>query len=704
MVDPPSRAAELLGLGSEPAFGRRQTVAGVAAILLLAAALRLPLLDEVPAGLFCDEAADGYNAYSLLKTGRDEHGTLLPFFIPSFGSGLKNPAYVYAVIPPVALFGLDDTTVRLPAALYGVLAVLAIYLLGRTLFNDKVGMVAALLLALCPWHLHFSRIAFDLIALPTFFLFGLDSLLKGIDRGERRLFIAAGVLLGLTPYAYSIANVFVPLMLAAIVALYRRELWSRRQSAVSGLLAFLLTMVPLFYFKLFDPRDVDRFALIGIVDAGAPVTQILREFAQNYRQYLSFEFLFQHGDPIVRHSVRGFGENLLSVAPWFLIGLVAAFARARRGMLLVWWLLTYPVAAALVRETPSATRSIVGAPLIPLVGAIGLVAAWSLLGALRQNHRAWLRAALVVVAVSTIGIEAARYLRSYFVDYPKYSAPTYHGWQYGYRETIRFMEQHRGEFDRLVLTATEVNQPQIFALFYSLRDPREYHATGDPGYDIFIPEHYSQYDLDAGRMLFAANPLDTAFFEEYEVLHEVKAPGGEVVYQIIEPLRRKRFLDRWEAFGPLPPGLTEVPALVGETAPQWRPVESEFVYTDLDRVLGASDHVCAVAATEIVLEGPARDAVLECIGSEDLFAPTVGSQRLAAATLEPRAPQRFPVRLESGSNPLQVLSCEGEGDWYFACSVVDGSGRSLDEVSSRAPHEIEPVSVEASVAPTPPSR
>jgi hypothetical protein len=324
--------------------------------------------------------------------------------------------------------------------------------------------------------------------------------------------------------------------------------------------------------------------------------------------------------------------------------------------------------------------------LFPLVAAIGLTAAWSLLASLRRRPRVAARAALVVLAAGSITFEAARYLRSYFVEYPKYSAPTYEGFQYGYRDSIRFMEERRGEYDRLVLTATEVNQPWIFALFYSQRDPREFHATGDTGYEIFIPEHYSQYDLDAGRMLYQAHPSDTAFFEEFEVLHDVTAPGGEVVYRIIEPHRRKRFLDRWEAFGPLPAGLTEVPPEGGMPLSDATPrqLDGEFVYRDLDLAFDHADHLCAVAATDVVLEGPAVDAWLECIGTDDLFVPAVGEPP-AAVTLERRTPRRFPLRLETGSNRLRALSCDREGDWSFACSVVDAQGRSLDQVESREP-------------------
>ena len=48
-------------------------------IITLAILLRLTLLSSVPVGFNDDEAAFGYNAYSILKTGRDEWGRFLPF-------------------------------------------------------------------------------------------------------------------------------------------------------------------------------------------------------------------------------------------------------------------------------------------------------------------------------------------------------------------------------------------------------------------------------------------------------------------------------------------------------------------------------------------------------------------------------------------------------------------------------------------------
>src|SRR3989304_1484349 len=95
-------------------------------VLVLATFLRLWRLDINPPGLTPDEAALGYNAYSILKTGRDEYGDLLPIIFKSFGD-YKPGFYVYLTVPFVAVFGLNEWSVRLPSALSGVLAIFLIH-------------------------------------------------------------------------------------------------------------------------------------------------------------------------------------------------------------------------------------------------------------------------------------------------------------------------------------------------------------------------------------------------------------------------------------------------------------------------------------------------------------------------------------------------------------------------------------------------
>ena len=132
------------------------------AIILVASVLRLYKLGSVPPSLYWDEASLGYNAYSILTTAHDEHGKFLP--LTNFGTfgDYKPPGYIYATVPSIAIFGLSDFAIRFPSAFFGVLTVLLTYFLTKKFFESEVvAQVATLFLAISPWHLQFSRGAFE---------------------------------------------------------------------------------------------------------------------------------------------------------------------------------------------------------------------------------------------------------------------------------------------------------------------------------------------------------------------------------------------------------------------------------------------------------------------------------------------------------------------------------------------------------------
>ena len=106
-------------------------------IVLIAVFLRVWDLGNTPPSPDWDETALGYNAYSILKTGRDEYGNFLPLTIRSFDD-YKPPLYVYVAIPFVAFLGLDTWVVRLPSVVAGVLAVIGTFLLVQELLRYDI--------------------------------------------------------------------------------------------------------------------------------------------------------------------------------------------------------------------------------------------------------------------------------------------------------------------------------------------------------------------------------------------------------------------------------------------------------------------------------------------------------------------------------------------------------------------------------------
>ena len=73
---------------------------------ILALFLRLWRISDFPPALSWDEAAIGYNAYSILETGKDEYGESYPILFKSFND-YKLPGYIYLTTISEKLFGLN---------------------------------------------------------------------------------------------------------------------------------------------------------------------------------------------------------------------------------------------------------------------------------------------------------------------------------------------------------------------------------------------------------------------------------------------------------------------------------------------------------------------------------------------------------------------------------------------------------------------
>ena len=105
-------------------------------IVLLSSVFRLYQLGKTPNALEWDEVALGYDAYSILKTGRDQFGKFMPVTFRSLDD-YKPPIYEYATVPSVAIFGLTPFAVRLPSALSGIGMVFVLFFFSKLIFCCK---------------------------------------------------------------------------------------------------------------------------------------------------------------------------------------------------------------------------------------------------------------------------------------------------------------------------------------------------------------------------------------------------------------------------------------------------------------------------------------------------------------------------------------------------------------------------------------
>ena len=192
-------------------------------ILILAAVLRFWHISQNPPSLYWDEVSLVYNAYSVLKTAKDEHGKFLPVTnFAAFGD-YKPPGYIYAAVPSVGVFGLNEFAVRFPSAAAGTLAVLVTYFLTRKLFSKrKISFLASFFMAISPWSIHFSRVAFEANLAALFSLIGIYLFVKFTkDRGF--WIIPSGLSFVLAVNTYTGQRLFVPFILVVLLIQFRKQ-------------------------------------------------------------------------------------------------------------------------------------------------------------------------------------------------------------------------------------------------------------------------------------------------------------------------------------------------------------------------------------------------------------------------------------------------------------------------------------------------
>ena len=263
-------------------------------ILLLAFVLRFYKLGQNPPSLTWDETAIGYNAYSILKTGQDEHGRFLPIdYFTSFGD-YKPPVSVYLTIPSVAIFGLNEFAVRFPSALFGTLTVLVVYFLVKELFlnnnltskNQKIKSslskishlphLTSLLLTISPWHILLSRAGFEANIATFFIVLGTYFFIKAVKheppntrhpefisgseipkqvRNDSRstsnvknkgwyLLLSAFCFL-LSIYTFNTPRLFVPIFLLGLSIIYRKKLFQIKKWVLLSTFFGLIMIMPL---------------------------------------------------------------------------------------------------------------------------------------------------------------------------------------------------------------------------------------------------------------------------------------------------------------------------------------------------------------------------------------------------------------------------------------------------------------------------
>lgn len=226
----------------------------VVIIILLGLFLRIYSLNRSPASVNFDEAALGYNAYSILKTGKDEYGNFLPLSLRSFND-YKPALYSYLSIPFVYLMGLNETSTRMVSAIAGTFSLIFLFLfLKEFIKNKNILLFLFLFISISPWRLHFSRTAFESNLSSAFFVAGAWFLYKlkittKEDFKLSKIFIPI-IFFVLSAYSYHSARLAVPILLIfwaldILFPIFKNKI-SLRLYRFVPLLIFIVFIIPVF--------------------------------------------------------------------------------------------------------------------------------------------------------------------------------------------------------------------------------------------------------------------------------------------------------------------------------------------------------------------------------------------------------------------------------------------------------------------------
>ena len=464
-------------------------------IILLAAVLRLWNLEKYPAGLNADEAAIGYNVYSLILTGKDEHGASWPLHFKSFAD-YKPGGYFYIVLPFVKILGLNELAVRLPSALLGTLAVLGIFLLVKELFGSpNLALIASFFLAVSPWHIHFSRGGWETNAASSFILFGVYLFLKSLK--NPKLFPFSFLLFTFSLYTYHSARVVAPLLGLALVIFYRKEVFSRvtlKNFLIGGLVAFLIS-IPLLV-DFFGPAGTARFSGLSVFSDVGPYSLVLSlrgehknyndlfsrvlhnrpvvyglQFLRNYLSFFDGNFLFVIGDRVERSNSPNMGELYFLDLLFLIFGIYFFLKKRPKNWQIPFiWLLIAPVAGALTFQVPSALRAHNMVFPLVIISAYGF---WNILLFLKNKSKLipiplypYIPIFLIIFFIWNIFY----FFHQYFVHYPKtYPA----AWEYGFKDLVRYIEPIKDNYAKIYITE-KYDQPYILFLFYLKYSPQKF--------------------------------------------------------------------------------------------------------------------------------------------------------------------------------------------------------------------------------------
>ena len=442
-------------------------------ISLASVTLFLYKLTTAPPSLNADEAANAYDAYSILKTGKDQYGNFLPLRFKSFGD-YKLPLLTYLAVPFIKIFGLNELGIRMVNLPFVFFFPIVVYLLTTELLNKvSISLTATFLIAFSPGLQLLSRQAHEGYLTAFFLTLSFYLFLKFFKKQNFLNYLLFIICCLIFLFGYHSSRLWAGFFL--IIFFYfiikKQIKWLCILGILGVLGIFAVTDI------LNSPSRVKNLLFFNNIGFTLKINELraeggsrflynkltvgARDIIFQYLNYFSPQFLVEKGDENIRFGFPGVSPISPIEYIFLFVGLFFLFAKKEKWRYLILFMLLFsPISGALSWAGISITRTIF--IFIP----ISMIVSYGLINFTKKRPFLFLLFAFFHLLFQYYSWDF------YLNHYPK-RAIVLRSWQAGYKELASYIKKNYNEFNRFYITKKN-GQPYIFLLFYLKYPPEKY--------------------------------------------------------------------------------------------------------------------------------------------------------------------------------------------------------------------------------------
>lgn len=419
-------------------------------------------LSDVPSSLYADETTVGYNAYSILKTGKDEYGQEFPLLFRLFGA-YTPPLFVYTSLATISVFGLNAFSLRIISVFSTLCLILVIFRLAKSLkiFTNYSPWIVSVVFASSPWVFFNARLGYEVTL--GYFLFYLGLLFLWQNIKHSKLSFPGLLFLSLSTYTAHTERYLVPLFFVFFLLLTRKKFFRKeaRTDTIKNIFLVALTQLPHLYL-LFTPSFWVKNQSFASGSFSAGVWDFLSQLLVYYSPQTYF------GASVPDINLQHFIPEISLFYSWqiipFFVGLFY-FLKTKTSpdkKLLLFLFLASPIPGAFSGHFVSVQR------VLPIIVPISLIIALGLEQILKKLPKQFTKLSYVFISLISL-VSLLLLWRSYFVLLPGQRAIW---WNYGAKEIAQFIKENPNE--KIVIDNTRDQALYSPIIFYLQQEPKEF--------------------------------------------------------------------------------------------------------------------------------------------------------------------------------------------------------------------------------------